>query len=255
MTLPRNELKHALAEGRQQIGLWAAIPDPAVVEALAGCGYDWLLIDTEHSPVDPAGVLPLLQACAPYPGSAVVRPAENDTALIKRHLDMGAQSLLIPYIQSRAEAQAAVDAVRYPPRGVRGYAGLTRANRYGTLPDYARTCEEEICLLLQVETIAAVERLDEIATVDGVDGIFIGPADLAASMGYPGEPAHPEVMKVVEDTIRRLAALGKPSGFLSLDPDICRRCIEAGSTFTAVGVDFALMLKAARALRQEFPAA
>lgn len=252
MTLLRNELKHALAEGRQQIGMWCSIPDASVTEALAGCGYDWILIDTEHSPVEPAAVMPLLQAMAPYPVSAVVRPVVNDTALIKRYLDMGAQSLLIPYVQTRAEAEAAVDAIRYPPRGMRGYAGITRANRFGTMPAYATEAENEICLLLQVETKTALDTLEEIAGVDGVDGIFIGPADLAASLGHPGNPGHPDVVTAIEDAIARLKKIAKPAGILSLDPAFCQRCIELGTSFTAVGVDMALMLQGVRELRRDF---
>ena len=173
MDLPINRFKQAITEGRSQIGLWCSLPGSYAAEAVAGAGYDWLLFDTEHSPGDPLTVLAQLQAVAPYPVSAVVRPASNDTVLIKRILDLGAQTLLIPYVQNAAEARAAVSAMRYPPQGVRGVSGLTRATRFGRVPDYARRAHEELCLLVQVETQEAVDAIEQIAAVDGVDGIFV----------------------------------------------------------------------------------
>lgn len=252
MDLPKNRFRARLKAGEQQIGLWSTIPEATAVEALAGAGYDWLVIDTEHTAVEAASVLPLLQAVAPYPTAPVVRPVVNDTALIKRHLDMGAQTLLLPMVNSRAEAEAAVAATRYAPEGVRGMAGTMRAARYGRVRDHATRADEEICLLLQVETIAALESLEPIATTPGVDGIFIGPADLAASLGYPGQSRHPHVREVVLGMIERLVALGVPAGILATDPDFARDCIAAGTTFTAVGVDMALLVGAADRLAEAF---
>jgi len=253
--LPVNRFKQALKDGRQQIGLWNSIPGPLVAEALAGCGFDWVVIDTEHAPTDVPDVLGMLQAMAPYPVSAVVRPAANDPVLIKRLLDFGAQTLILPYIQSAEEAQAAVAAVRYAPRGMRGVAGLTRASRFGAVPDYTRRADAEICLILQVETALALSRIEEIAATDGVDGLFIGPADLAASMGHPGALDHPAVKAAIEDAIRRITATGKPAGILTSDAAFARACMGWGTRFTAVGMDIGLMLHAARGLAASYRSA
>ena len=191
MDLPHNHFKQALLEGRQQIGLWCSLPGPYVAETIAGSGFDWILFDTEHSPGDPMTVLAQLQAVAPYPVSPVVRPASNDAVLIKRFLDIGAQTLLIPYVQNVAEAKAAVAAMRYPPAGIRGVAASTRATRFGRVADYGKRAHEQLCLLVQVETRAALDQLEGIANVDGVDGVFIGPGDLAASLGHVGRPDIP----------------------------------------------------------------
>lgn len=255
MDLPVNRFKQALKGGQQQIGLWNSIPGPLVAEALAGCGFDWVVIDTEHAPTDVPDVLGMLQAMAPYPVSAVVRPAANDPVLIKRLLDFGAQTLILPYIQSAEEAQAAVAAVRYAPRGMRGVAGLTRASRFGAVPDYTRRADAEICLILQVETALALSQIEEIAATDGVDGLFIGPADLAASMGHPGALDHPAVKAAIEDAIRRITATGKPAGILTSDAAFARACMGWGTRFTAVGMDIGLMLQAARGLAASYRSA
>lgn len=255
MDLPVNRFKQALKDGQQQIGLWNSIPGPLVAEALAGCGFDWVVIDTEHAPTDVPDVLGMLQAMAPYPVSAVVRPAANDPVLIKRLLDFGAQTLILPYIQSAEEAQAAVAAVRYAPRGMRGVAGLTRASRFGAVPDYTRRADAEICLILQVETALALSRIEEIAATDGVDGLFIGPADLAASMGHPGALDHPAVKAAIKDAIRRITATGKPAGILTSDAAFARACMGWGTRFTAVGMDIGLMLHAARGLAASYRSA
>ena len=255
MDLPVNRFKQALKDGQQQIGLWNSIPGPLVAEALAGCGFDWVVIDTEHAPTDVPDVLGMLQAMAPYPVSAVVRPAANDPVLIKRLLDFGAQTLILPYIQSAEEAQAAVAAVRYAPRGMRGVAGLTRASRFGAVPDYTRRADAEICLILQVETALALSRIEEIAATDGVDGLFIGPADLAASMGHPGALDHPAVKAAIKDAIRRITATGKPAGILTSDAAFARACMGWGTRFTAVGMDIGLMLQAARGLAASYRSA
>ncbi len=252
MDLPLNRFKARLLAGDSQIGFWVTIPDPSVVEAMAGAGFDWILLDTEHTAVEVSGILPLLQAAAPYPTDCVVRPVENNLALIKRHLDQGAQTLLLPYIQSKAEAEAAVAAVRYAPEGLRGMAGTMRAARYGRVKSHAARAGEEICLLLQVETALALERLEEIASVPGVDGIFIGPADLAASMGLAGQGGHPAVRAAILSAIARLKVLGVPSGILTLDADFAGECMAAGTRFTAVGLDMALLVGAVDQLAERF---
>ncbi|NEI23471.1 4-hydroxy-2-oxoheptanedioate aldolase [Rhizobium leguminosarum] len=252
MNLPENRFKRALLKKQQQIGLWCSLPGSYAAEIVAPSGFDWLLFDTEHSPSDVLTVLPQLQAVAAYEVSPVVRPASNDAVLIKRYLDIGAQTLLLPYVQNQDEAEAAVSAMRYPPAGIRGVSGLTRATRFGRVACYARRAEEELCLLVQLETRAALEALEAIAQVDGVDGVFIGPADLAASLGYPGEPGHPEVVAAVEDAISRLVALGKPAGILTPDTRFAARCIELGTTFTAVGVDAGLLARGTEALAEKF---
>lgn len=252
MELPHNSFKEAILAGRQQVGLWCMLPGSFVAEALAGCGYDWMLLDTEHSPADPLTVLPQLQAAAAYNVSTVVRPAANDPVLIKRFLDIGAQSLLIPYVQSVEEAEAAVAAVRYPPAGIRGVAGMTRASRYGRVAGYAQKAESEICLLVQVETRRSLDALEGIAAVEGIDGIFIGPGDLSASLGHAGQLFHPEVVAAVEGAISRVAAAGKPAGVLTYDVDFAKRCMALGSRFTAVGADLSLLLRGADRLLSEF---
>lgn len=252
MKLPANTFKAALREGRRQIGLWSSIADPSVCEILAGCGYDWMMIDTEHSTAGPAEVISFLRTLAPYPVSPVVRPGWNNPVEIKKLLDAGAQSLLIPYIQNAAEARAAVAAVTYPPAGIRGVSGITRASRYGAVSGYAQCANEEICLLLQVETREALAQLDQIAQVPGVDGIFFGPADLAASFGHPGEPSHPEVCTAILHAMGRLSARGVPSGVLSLDQDFLAQAAAAGAAFVAVDVDSGLLRRAALARRADW---
>ncbi|MGO4737193.1 4-hydroxy-2-oxoheptanedioate aldolase [Bosea sp. 2KB_26] len=252
MELPPNTFKRALNEGRHQLGLWCSLPGAYAAEAVAGSGFDWLLFDTEHSPGDPLTVLAQLQAVAPYPVSAVVRPASNDAVLIKRFLDFGAQTLLIPYVQNAEEAKAAVAAMRYPPAGIRGVSGVTRATRFGRVANYGKRAEEELCLLVQIETQEALDNLEAIASVDGVDGVFIGPADLAASLGHVGEPGHPSVTALIEKAIGRIRACGKPAGILTPDTAFAARCIELGTLFTAVGVDAAMLVKATDALARQF---
>lgn len=252
MDLPANQFKRALREGRHQLGLWCSLPGAYAAEAVAGSGFDWLLFDTEHSPGDPLTVLAQLQAVASYPVSAVVRPAGNDAVLIKRLLDFGAQTLLIPYVQTAEEARVAVAAMRYPPTGIRGVSGVTRATRFGRIPNYGKRAGEELCLLVQIETQEALDNLEAITSVDGVDGVFIGPADLAASLGHVGEPGHPEVKALIENAIVRIKAIGKPAGILTPDNAFAARCIEIGTLFTAVGVDAAMLVRATEALARQF---
>jgi 4-hydroxy-2-oxoheptanedioate aldolase len=252
MDLAPNPFKRAIAANRQQIGLWCSLPGAYVAELVAGSGFDWLLLDTEHSPTDPLTVLPQLQAVAPYPVHPVVRPAANDTVLIKRFLDLGAQTLLIPYVQSAEEARHAVAAMRYPPEGVRGVAGTTRATRFGRVAGYAAKAQEELCLLVQVETRAALDAIEAIAAVDGVDGIFVGPGDLAASLGFAGQLGHPELKAAIADAIARIRAAGKPAGILTPDQAYADQCIEMGTVFTAVGSDAGLLARSTEALAGRF---
>jgi 4-hydroxy-2-oxoheptanedioate aldolase len=254
MKLPENRFKRALREGRQQIGLWCTLSSPYAAEVVAGSGFDWLLFDTEHSPSDVEIVLSLLQAVSAYDVSPIVRPASNDTVLIKRYLDIGVQTLLIPYVQSAEEARSAVAAIRYAPDGVRGVSALTRATRFGRVEGYARRAAEELCLLVQIETQQALDELEAIAAVDGVDGVFIGPADLAASLGHVGDQGHPNVKAAVEDAVQRIRANGKPAGILTGDTAFAQRCIEIGTTFTAVGVDVGILARGTEKLAQQFQA-
>jgi 4-hydroxy-2-oxoheptanedioate aldolase len=252
MDLPHNAFKHALAAGRPQIGLWLSLSSSYCAEVCAGSGFDWLLVDTEHSPNEIDMVLGQLQAIAPYPSHPVVRVAWNDPVIVKRTLDIGAQSLLFPFVQSAAEAAQAVAATRYPPRGIRGVAGTTRATRFGRVKDYARRAHEETCVLVQVETQEAVDAIDAIARVEGVDGIFIGPADYHASLGYPGETANPAVLPKIDDAIRRIRAAGKAPGILTPDEKLARRYLELGALFVAVGADVGLLARGSEALAAKF---
>lgn len=245
MELPRNRFKAALNERRHQRGLWCTIPDSGMAEMLAGCGFDWLLFDCEHSAMDPLVLFPMLQAVAPYPVSPVVRPGSLDAAEIKKLLDFGAQNILVPYVQNAEEAAFAAASVAYPPQGFRGVAGATRATRYGAVTDYHRKAREEICLIVQVETRQALDSIEAIAAVPGIDGIFVGPADLAASLGHPGAPGHPDVKEAVLDAIRRIAAAGLPSGILTLDQAFIPQVIDAGAVFVANDVDSSILRRGA----------
>ena len=252
MDLPRNEFKHAIRAGKQQVGLWVSLANAYSAEIVAGSGFDWLLLDGEHSPNDPTTLVSQLQAVQPYPVSAIVRPAWNDKVLIKRYLDIGTQGFLIPYVGNEREAAEAVAAIRYPPRGIRGVAGTTRASRYGRVADYAKRAEEELCLLVQVETREGLDNLDAIAKVDGVDGVFIGPADLAAGLGHLGEQQHPQVQSAIQDAIKRIRSHGKPAGILATDEASTRRYMEWGTTFTAVGMDAMILAKETEKLARLF---
>jgi 4-hydroxy-2-oxoheptanedioate aldolase len=252
MDLPPNAFKRGLVAGQAQIGLWSSLSSNYSVEAIAGAGFDWLLLDTEHSPNDLESVLGQLQAAAPYPTSAVVRIAINDAVLIKRYLDIGVQTLLIPMVNSAEEARAAVAATRYPPAGIRGIASTTRANRFGRVPDYAGRAAEELCVLVQVETRQAIDNLDAIVAVEGVDGVFIGPGDLHASLGYAGEQSNPKVLPIIDEGIERIRAAGKAPGILTGAEELARRWLALGALFVAVGADVGLLARGADALAKKF---
>lgn len=254
MKNPENRLKRALADGRRQFGIWHTMAGSVGAELLASIGYDWVLVDTEHAVIEVGEVLACLQAIAAYPEvSAVVRVADNDTALIKRHLDQGAQSIMVPNVRSLDEARRAVAAMHYGPRGVRGAAGLTRATRFGSVEAYATRASDELCLIVQIESVEGLAALEEIAALEGVDAVFIGPADLAASMGYPGQPGAPEVKAAIREAFARLAAVGTPSGILTLERSFLDESLALGAQLTAVGIDMALLIDAARALRADYP--
>jgi 4-hydroxy-2-oxoheptanedioate aldolase len=253
MKNPTNLFKAGLKTGAHQIGIWNTIGGNSVPDLLGGAGFDWVLVDCEHAAIETVEVLPALQAIgANSDVSAIVRPAENDPVLIKRILDMGAQTLLIPYVQTPQEAEAAVLAMRYGPTGIRGMAGMTRATRYGRVDDYFRTAAQELCLIVQIESVEGINNLDAIAKTDGVDAVFIGPADLSASMGHPGEVDHPAVVAVIENAILRLSELNVPVGIMALTHDSASKYIRSGSSFTSVGVDLVMLADAAANLLDSF---
>jgi 4-hydroxy-2-oxoheptanedioate aldolase len=252
MDIPVNRFKRRLKDRGQQIGFWMTLSSAYATEAVAGAGFDWLLVDMEHSPADIECVLSQLQAIAGYDTTAIVRPPHNDAVVIKRLLDIGAQTLLIPQVQTAEEARAAVAAIRYPPRGVRGVSATTRATRFGRIAGYPQKCETELCLIVQVETAAAVDQLESIAAVDGVDAVFFGPSDLAASMGYVGEPEHPEVKRVVLEGIHQVRGSSKAAGLLTGNHDFARECLDAGARFVAVGLDSVVLSRAADSLVARF---
>ena len=248
MELPVNRFKQALREGRTQIGLWSHLCSPISIEILAHCGYDWLLIDMEHSPNDLQQVLSQLQAMTGSGATPIVRPPWNDMVTFKRLLDIGAQSLLVPYVQTEDEARQAVAYTRYPPMGVRGYAGAPRASHYGRVPGYAQRNHEEICVLVQVEPLQGLENLEVSAPVDGIDGVFIGPGDLSAAMGHLANPKHPEVLATIDRAIERIRACGKAAGILTGDEALARHYVGQGCLFVAVGADQNLLRDSATAL-------
>jgi 4-hydroxy-2-oxoheptanedioate aldolase len=252
MELPQNPFKRALKAGKPQIGLWSTLSSSYTVEAVAGAGFDWLLLDSEHSPVDIENLLTQLQAAAPYASHPIVRIPWNDMVNTKRVLDIGAQSLLIPYVQTAEEARSAVAATRYPPAGVRGVAGTTRATRFGRVREYAKRAHEEICVLVQVETQSALGSIEAICAVDGVDGVFIGPADLHASMGHAGETANAKVKPLIDDAIRRIRKAGKAPGILTPNEADARHWLECGALFVAVGSDAGILARGADALAAKF---
>ncbi|KVM10910.1 4-hydroxy-2-oxoheptanedioate aldolase [Burkholderia ubonensis] len=253
MQMPSNPFKAALARGDAQIGLWLGLASPYSAEVVAGAGFDWLLIDGEHAPNTVPTILAQLQAIAPYSSHPVVRVPWNDPVIVKQVLDLGAQTLLVPMVQSAAEARTAVAATRYPPEGIRGVgSALARASRWNRVGDYLQRANGEMAVLVQVETRAGLDAIDAIARVDGVDGVFIGPADLAADLGHLGNPGHPDVQAAIDHAIRAIKAAGKAPGILSADEAAARRYLEAGASFVAVGVDTTLLARSAERLAAQF---
>jgi 4-hydroxy-2-oxoheptanedioate aldolase len=250
-SLPPNRFKAALLEGRPQIGLWSSLCSNIVAEIIGSSGFDWIVIDTEHAPNEVPGLLSQLQAMVNGTAEPVVRCAWNDAVLIKRILDIGARSLLVPFVQNAEEARRAVAATRYPPLGIRGVSVAPRANLYGRVPNYHGSAHEKICVLVQVETASAVEQIEAIAAVDGVDGIFIGPSDLAADLGHLGNPNHADVQSAILKAGARIRAAGKASGILTSATDAAARYLDSGFTFVAVGSDAGVLARGAAALAAE----
>jgi 4-hydroxy-2-oxoheptanedioate aldolase len=251
-----NPFKSALAAGQPQIGLWLSMADPYLAEVAATAQFDWLLIDGEHAPNDVRGTLAALQAVAPYPAQAVVRAVQGDTALIKQLLDIGAKSLLVPMVDTAEQARSIVSATRYPPLGIRGVgSAVARVSQWSARTDYLQVADDEVCLLVQAETVTALHNLAEICAVDGVHGVFIGPADLAASMGHRGNPGHPDVQAAIEAAMHTILASGKAAGTLTSDATLAQRYLDLGCSFVAVGVDVLVFANAARKLRTQFAGA
>lgn len=252
MDINPNVFKRALLRRELQIGLWSTLCSNLGAEIIAHSGFDWILLDTEHSPNELPDLVAQLQAMGRGTASAVVRAAWNDAVLVKRILDVGAQSVLLPYVQTADEARRAVAAVRYPPRGIRGVSAGSRASNFGRVKEYLTRADEEICLLVQVETAAGLERLEDIAGVEGVDGVFVGPADLSASLGHLGDTGHPETQSALRTAARRIADLGKSAGILAVAESDCRRYIDWGYNFVAVGIDTSLLARSADALANSY---
>ena len=267
MQVPVNTFKQALAENRTQIGLWVALADAYSTELIAGIGFDWLLLDGEHAPNDVRSILAQLQAVASAQqafGDARSHPVarvplgtgEAGTAIIKQFLDTGVQTLLVPMVDTPEQAAQVVAAAKYPPEGVRGMgSALARASRWQTHATYVHEANDQICVLVQAETVTALNNLEAICAVDGVHGVFIGPADLAASMGHRGNPGHPEVQAAIEGAMKTIIASGKAAGTLTSDPVLAQRYLDLGCTFVAVGVDVLMFANAARKLRGQFAGA
>src|SRR5215475_4820096 len=247
-----NAFKRALKEGRLQIGLWSSLCSNIAAEIISDSGFDWILLDTEHSPNEIPDLVTQLQAVQRGTATPIIRPAWNDAVLAKRALDIGAQTLLFPYVQNVEEAKRAVSSTRYPPQGIRGVSVAARASRYGRVPGYLTKANAEICVLVQVETRSALDQIDAIAAVDGIDGVFIGHSDLAASLGHLGNWGHAEVQAALEDAVKRLKKIGKPAGILTPNEEEAKRFIQWGYTFVAVGSDLGLLAKNADALAKRF---
>lgn len=247
--MPRNRFRAKLASGQTQYGLWLGIPDNSVAEMMANAGFDWLVIDHEHGPYELRDVMSHLQAMAPYDVAPIVRPVDGDPALLKKMCDIGAQSIIVPMIDTAEQAEAVVQSVKYPPAGRRGLGtSMARAARWNSVSGYIGHANDEMFVIVQAETAIAIEAIDRIAAVEGVDAVFIGPSDLSASMGHAGNVSHPEVVDAVSDGIRRIRDAGKYAGLLCLDETKVAHYVECGANFVGVGVDALLIGNAARSL-------
>lgn len=256
MHTPVNTFKQALRERRPQIGLWMGLASAYTAELCALAGFDWLVIDGEHAPNDLRSIQAQLQTLAAYPAShPVARVPVGDTALIKQYLDLGAQNILVPMVDTPEQAAQVVRAMRYPQDdgqgGVRGMAGA-RASRWGHYSDYFKRANEEVCLIVQAETREALIHLDAIAATPGVDGVFIGPADLSASLGHVGNAAHPDVQAAIEDAMARILKAGKAPGILTADEKLARHYLSLGAVFVAVGLDTQILMQQTTALAGRF---
>jgi 4-hydroxy-2-oxoheptanedioate aldolase len=251
MDLPTNQFKRAIKSGKPQIGLWCSFTTYQTAEVVAGSGFDWLLLDMEHSPNDISNLATQMMAVKGGTASPIVRVPWNDMVWIKRILDCGAQTILVPYVQTAEEAAKAVSYTRYPPEGLRGVASSTRAAGYGRIKDYLNKAADEICVLVQAETTKSLDNLEAICKVDGVDGVFIGPNDLSSAMGHRGNIPHPEVQKTIADSIKRILAYGKAPGILVGEAD-GQRMLDLGALFVAVGADSGLLRTSSEALAAKF---
>ncbi|WP_170464430.1 aldolase/citrate lyase family protein [Ruegeria arenilitoris] len=250
MPAPKNSFKAALTAGHPQIGCWIGMANAYAAEIAATADFDWLLVDGEHAPNDLRSILEQVRVIEGSGSAAVARLPIGETWMIKQYLDAGVQSILVPMVESGDQARELVRAVRYPPHGVRGVgSSLARASRFAAIPDYLKTADEQICLLVQVENRLGLAALDDILTTD-VDGVFVGPADLAADMGHIGNAGHPEVVEAVLDALQRIIASGKAAGILTLDPEMQRKCLDLGVTFLATDIDVTLFAKAMRQAAQ-----
>lgn len=252
MPAPINTFKQALRDGSPQIGCWLGLADAYSAEIMSTAGFDWLLIDGEHAPNDLRSLRDQLQVVGPSDSHPVVRLPVGEAWLIKQVLDAGAQTLLIPMIDTADQAREMVSACKYPPEGVRGVgSALARASRFAAIPDYLQTANDQICVLLQVETVEALNNLDAILTVDNVDGVFVGPSDLAASMGHLGNPGHPEVQSAVDEALVKISGSGKAAGILTTDLALSKHYLDLGALFVATGIDVTLFAQAARSLSRQ----
>ena len=251
--LPRNRFKAGLESGNTQFGLWLGIPDTSVAEMLAGAGFDWLVVDHEHGPFELRDVMAHLQAMAPYDVAPIVRPVDDNPALLKKMCDIGAQSFVVPMVDTAEQAADIVAAVKYPPEGRRGLGtSMARSARWNTVPEYLQKANDEIVVIVQAETTTAIDNLEAIANTDGVDGVFIGPSDLSASMGHVGNAGHPEVVETVSNGLRTIRAAGKHAGLLCLDQSMVEHFIASGANFVGVGVDALLIGNSARSLAAKY---
>lgn len=248
----RNPFKQALAGCERQVGLWCGLANPLAAEILAGAGFDWILVDGEHGPSDIPLLVGQLQAMKGGTAEPVFRVAWNDMVMIKRALDAGARTLMIPFVQSVDEARKAVEATRYPPQGVRGVAGEVRAADFGRVKDYLKTAHREICVIVQLESRAGLAAIEGIAALEGVDGLFIGANDLAADMGHLGDTSHLDVEAAVRDGVARIRATGKSAGTLAFNYDDVERMFEWGFNFTAIGTDVGILARGAERLAARF---
>lgn len=253
MLIKKNTFKQALNADKPSFGLWQGIPDTTVAEIGAGAGFDWVLIDAEHGPFDLKSIMSHLQAIEPYPVSAIVRPVEGQTALIKQLLDIGTQTLLIPMVNTAEQAAELVKAAYYPPQGIRGLGtSMARAANWNRVPDYLQKANDEVCLIVQIETLEGLKNIESIVAVEGVDAVFIGPSDLSAAMGHIGNPGHPDVVAAIENGFDIINKAGKKAGVLAVTKDLVNHYVSVGAQFIGVGVDAALLVNASRKLAAEF---
>jgi 4-hydroxy-2-oxoheptanedioate aldolase len=253
MMIKQNLFKKALGQKKTLFGLWQGIPDTTVAEIGAGAGFDWLLIDAEHGPFDLSSIMAHLQAVEPYPVSAIVRPVEGSTALVKQLLDIGAQTLLIPMVDTAGQAEQIVRAAKYPPQGARGVGtSMARAANWNRTPTYLTDANEQICIIVQIETLLGLKNIEAIANVNGVDGVFIGPSDLSAAMGKVGDPENSEVIAAIKVGLKAIQLAGKSAGVLTVSAELVKTYQDAGAKFIGVGVDAALLAKATKQLASLF---